>query len=312
MRKEIRTVDEKRKIVQITTTDERWYARFVSDPVSGLPTFKFYPSVTWKISVFPKLGLMKLRDEVGAEESELMKRLGGERGSKVHDACSRIIEGKEVRVDSKFVNPNTQVEEELTADEIRYVMSFVEWVKKAKPEFLVWDQSLYSDQYYFGGTLDFIARIGGELYLVDIKTSKVVSTPEYMQVSAYKAAIANGENDLGIALPENMKLAILQLGTQPLKSNPEEFRFREVEDCLDLFVATGKVWEDVYENQIKDGRGYSQKDYPIVLSPAEEEDVVIVPDDVDTTVPMDIPPAPKKKSKKESLDEIAQGIKDRS
>lgn len=274
MRKEIRTIDEKAGVVRITTTDERWYAKFVSDPVDGLPTFLYLPSVTWILSIYPKLGLMRLRDEVGADEAELMKKLGGERGSKVHAACSAIIEGKEVRHDSVFDNGHG-IEEELTADELRYVMSFVEWKNKVNPEFLAWDRTVLSEKHGFGGTLDFIARVDGEIFLVDIKTSKVITTEYAMQVSAYKQAIVNLENDLGIEeYLGDMKLAILQLGTKPLKTIPEEYRWKEVDDNFDLFLATRKIWQEVYETQIRDGKGWTQKDFPLVLSPETKVEVV--------------------------------------
>lgn len=279
MKKEIRAVDEKNGLVRITTTDERWYAKATSSPVDGLPTFKFLPSVTWILSVFPKLGLMRLRDEIGAEESELLKRLGGERGSKVHAACSAIIEGKEVRIDSKFDNGNG-VEEELTADEVRYVASFISWIEKAKPKFIAWDRTIVSEQFGYAGTFDFIAEMneenpgaeGGSVYLVDIKTSKVITTEHAMQVSSYRAALAEDQEfALNDAKSEDMKLAILQLGAPALKTIPHEWRFKEVDDCFELFLATKKVWEDVYETQIKDTKGCSQRDYPIVLSAAREE-----------------------------------------
>jgi hypothetical protein len=66
----------------------------------------------------------------------------------------------------------------------------------------------------------------------------------------------------------SIKMAILQLGTKPLKTNPATYRWRDVEDCFDLFMATRRIWANVYETQIKDERGFSQKDYPIVLSAA--------------------------------------------
>lgn len=294
MKKEIRAIDEKAGLVRITTTDERWYAKVASDPENGLPTFNFLPSVTWILSIYPKLGLMRLRDEIGADESELLKKMGGERGSKVHEVCSAIIEGREVRIDSKFTNPNTQQEEELTADEARYVMSFVEWKNRVKPEFLAWDRTIYSEKHGYAGTLDFIARIDGEIYLVDIKTSKVITTEYTMQISAYKQAIVNLENDLGLEQSlGDMKLAILQLGTKPLKTMPEEYRWKEVEDNFELFLATRKIWQEVYETQIRDGKGWSQRDYPMVLSPELtaadvlfEEPVIEVPVDEDVPLPL--------------------------
>ncbi len=45
MKKEIREIKKKNgeKILQITTYDERWYAKEILDPETGLPSYKFYP-----------------------------------------------------------------------------------------------------------------------------------------------------------------------------------------------------------------------------------------------------------------------------
>lgn len=280
MRKEIRAIDEKTGVVRITTSDERWYAKPVYKEDSGLPEFKVLPSVTWILSVYPKLGLMRLRDEVGADEMELMKRLGGERGSKVHEAISSIIEGNEVRIDSKFINPNTGLEEELTAEEIRHVMSFVQWKNEVKPRFIIWDKNIYSEKHGYAGTLDAIAEINGEFFLIDFKTSKVITTEYAMQVASYREAIVNGENvfdeldealrvvdEFGKVSARPLNLAILQLGQKPLKTIPSEYRWKVTENNFDLFLATRQIWAEVYATQIADYRGFSQKDYPIVLSP---------------------------------------------
>jgi len=269
MKKEIRVVNEEKGIVRITTADERWYTKMGNDDVTGLPVFNIFPSVTWILSVYPKLGLMRLRDELGAEETDMLKKLGGERGTKVHDAISAIIEGQEVRVDSKFVNPTSGQPEELTAEEIAHVQSFVDWRKAVNPKFLIWDATVISEKYGFGGTIDAVAEIEGEIVFIDFKTSKVIGKDYEMQISAYAAAVKSGENIFATVDEKRpFKLAILQLGQKPLKTNPATYRWREVEDCMDLFMATRAIWGDVYETQIRDARGFSQKDYPIVLSAA--------------------------------------------
>lgn len=278
MKKEIKVLND--KTVRITTADERWYMKPLQDDKSGLPVFKPLPSVTWIVSVYPKLGLMRLRDELGAEETDMLKKLGGERGSKVHDAITAIINGEEVRVDSKFVNPSHGQPEELTADEILHIQSFIDWKEAMKPKFLLWDANVYSEVYGFAGTIDAVAEIDGEVYVIDFKTSKVIGTDYEMQVSAYTQALRSGENEFhGIDAKTDFKIAILQLGTKPLKTLPQTYKWRVFESCFDLFEATRKVWHDVYATQIADHRGFSQKDYPLVLSPAlevEEVSVVVV------------------------------------
>jgi hypothetical protein len=54
MRKYIRVVDEKRGIVQVTVSDERYYLKPGQDPVTELPVYTPVPSVTWIAGFWPK------------------------------------------------------------------------------------------------------------------------------------------------------------------------------------------------------------------------------------------------------------------
>jgi hypothetical protein len=45
----------------------------------------------------------------------------------------------------------------------------IEWKKAAQPKFLTWDRNVYSEKYGFGGTLDAIAEIDGEVVLIDFQ-----------------------------------------------------------------------------------------------------------------------------------------------
>lgn len=277
LKKEIRDITPDGSRVRITTSDERWYLRAVRNAETDLPEYKTYPSVTWIVSLYPKQGLQRYRDQVGAEEAELAKKLGGERGSKVHEAISAIIAGEEVKIDSKFTNPNTGQPEELSADELRYLSAFVEWKKKTQPIFLTWDLTVYSDTYGYAGTIDAVAIVDGEVWLLDFKTSKVLDTGYDMQVSAYGHALTHEdkatavENALTQLNHNEIKLALLHLGTTQTKTNPEEYRWKPVENKMELFIAQKKIWEDVYETQIKDRKGFSQKDFPVIISAGKTE-----------------------------------------
>lgn len=73
-------------------------------------------------------------------------------------------------------------------------------VEKARPAFAAWRQwalganctivateaSLVSEQYRYGGTLDAIASIGGQLQVLDFKTSKAVYPDHLIQLAAYQ------------------------------------------------------------------------------------------------------------------------------
>lgn len=255
MQKIIKEVDEKRGIVQVTTADERWYLKQSQDPKTKLPIYKGVPSVTWIAGHYPKgIPFYKWLAEKGWDESQAIKNAAGDKGSKVHMAISAILAGEEVRIDSKFVNPSTEKEEELTIDEIDCIKSFVDWRNEVKPESIAWDITVFSDNHNYAGTIDYICKIDGKVYIVDFKTSQSVWTEYELQVSAYKQALieAGDKNELN--------LAILQIG---YKRNKAMYKWNELEDKFPLFLHAKAIWAE--ENGDEKPK---QKDYPIILSPA--------------------------------------------
>jgi hypothetical protein len=67
--------------------------------------------------------------------------------------------------------------------------AWMDWVEDTQPEWIAAEQKVYSRAYGYSGTFDLLARIDGELTVVDWKTSKRLY-PEYLlQVAGYAAAL---------------------------------------------------------------------------------------------------------------------------
>jgi hypothetical protein len=132
--KTIRTVDEERRIVQVTTLGERWYSKPCSDPETGNDEIVFRPSVTFICDYYPKgPGFMKWVKQNG-DQSDDIARLAADRGYKVHLAVAVLNQGGSVKgisggdhVADRFLNPTTGQEEELTPDEYNAVLSYRDW-----------------------------------------------------------------------------------------------------------------------------------------------------------------------------------------
>jgi hypothetical protein len=175
MKKRIVEVDEKRGIWQVTTTDERWYGKQIEDPTTGLPKYAWVPSVTWIAGHYPKgLGFYKWLADKGWDESQAIKQAAGNKGSKVHQAISAILQGQLVRIDSKFINHESGQLEELTLDEVDCIRPFIDWYRENKPETIDYDVTVFSDKYGYAGTIDYICRIGEQVWIIDFKTSQDV------------------------------------------------------------------------------------------------------------------------------------------
>jgi hypothetical protein len=168
----IRETDEKLGIVQVTIADERWYSKQVVDPATKLPApaIVFVPSVTWIAGHYPKgVGFYKWLADKGWDEAQAFKVAAGSKGSKVHCAINAILDGAEVRIDSKFTNPETDQLEELTLEECDAIKSFVDWYVDNKPQTIARDVTVFSDKYGYAGTVDYICKIGDQVWLIDFK-----------------------------------------------------------------------------------------------------------------------------------------------
>lgn len=259
MKKEIITLDKEKRTIQITTYDERWYTKEIKDEKTGLPKFEFYPSVTWITGYYPKgIGFMKWLAQKGWDEAELAKEEAGAKGYKVHLGASALLKGLEVSMKDAFPPEYGKEPEPLKPDEYECLMTLANWIESSQVDPIVTEYVAFNEKEKYAGTIDLICRIGEQIYIIDFKISSQV-WPEYeLQLSAYSHLEIELEK-LGIKPEEweKRKLAILQVG---YNRNKNGWKFTEVKDQLDLFLAIKKTWQKECE-----GIKLQQKDYPLSL-----------------------------------------------
>ncbi|MDD4892371.1 MAG: hypothetical protein PHH73_00030 [Candidatus Rickettsiella isopodorum] len=258
MEKLIKVINEKKGIVQITTLNERWYSKQMPDTKTGLPTFKYYPSVTWICGYYPKgIGFYKWLADKGWDEATAIKEAAGGKGSKVHTGCQLLDEGKEIKIDDKIVNPRTGQPEELTLEEWNCLVSYSDWHKEAKPVVLASEVTVFGENE--AGTMDKILRLDKQIWIIDLKTSQHIWEEHNMQLSAYSHCDVPYK-DYGVTDTEwkNRKLAILQLG---YRLNKKSFKFTPIEDKYDLYRSVAyKTWL----NENPDSKP-KERDYPLTI-----------------------------------------------
>ena len=261
MNKEIRTVDEERGIMRVTTVDERWYARTIADPETGLPVWDYVPSVTWICNSYPKgIAFYKWLAEKGWDESQAIKNAAGEKGSKVHLAVKALLDGETVKMESEFFNESLGRPEQLSLEEYDCIMSFCDWYAEAKPAIIATEFVVWNEEYRYAGMVDLTCvvsndyakkeKLSGVNFIIDLKTGQHIWPSHELQVSAYShsdSLIANKPNT-----------AILQLG---YRKNKKRFKFTEVPDKFPLFLAARTIWENECS-----GDKPLQRDYPLSLT----------------------------------------------
>lgn len=241
MQKQLTIVDKEKGIIQVTTLDERWYAvPVLSD--EGIPVYRFLPSVSWIAGCYPKgVAFYKWLANTGWDESQQIKESAGGRGTKVHHAIHDLIKGEKILYTDKFDN-GSGIEEELTVDEWKTLLSFAAWVKDAKPKFIATEKTIVSEKYGFAGTIDAVVEIDGVRYIVDWKTSKSIWTEYELQISAYRRAWVDalGEKDRKEYTGE-YRSAILQVGYE---KNRKGYKWTEVPDRFELFQHAQAIWRN--------------------------------------------------------------------
>ena len=165
-------------------TIKRDGSRFYVDPVSGNKV----PSVTSIGGCLPKRALhfgvvadLISKGNPSAAVDHLKRApdrssgVAAKTGTDVHNLCERINRGEDIG----RVHPDLQA----------FIDHYRRFIVDFEPGFLEIEATCWSDTYGYAGTLDFIAMIGDETVIVDIKTGKSGAWPDVaLQLSAYANA----------------------------------------------------------------------------------------------------------------------------
>ena len=96
-------------------------------------------------------------------------------GSDAHDLFERMGRGEDV---TGTVHPDLQ----------GYVDRFNEFLDAFQPNFLMQEETVWSNTHRYAGSFDAIAEIGGEIVVIDHKTTKAVYAEVGLQLAAYRYA----------------------------------------------------------------------------------------------------------------------------
>ena len=130
--------------------------------------------------------------------AETQRDAAANRGSAVHSLAEAIVKGQPVTVP-----------EELAP----YVTAYQSWIEAFQPDFLAIEEMVCSLEYGYAGTLDSIAVIAGETWLLDIKTSKGYYPDTALQLAAYGHAefIGRPNDPVQYAIPEIQQYGVIHV-----------------------------------------------------------------------------------------------------
>lgn len=74
--------------------------------------------------------------------------------------------------------------------------AFLHWEENADIEYLEAELQLASEEFMYGGTIDIVAKLNGELTIIDLKTSKDVYPDHKIQIAAYRNLYAENRGEM--------------------------------------------------------------------------------------------------------------------
>lgn len=227
------------------TLSGHWYKVWVGTPEGEKGEYLgAFPSSTTILNAYPQsLYLTQWIAEKGWSESQHIKSEAGERGTNIHTATELLENGIELK------------EENYSLEEWWKISSFVDWHNAIKPVLIAKEFPVFSQSGGYAGRLDRIYNIGGEITLLDIKSSSGIHEHFPLQFASYAKAIEEN-TDLEI-----VQTACLQLGAQ----NKNNYRFVVYPDWRDHYKVFEHVQATWYYNYFSSKK--NPKEPPILELP---------------------------------------------
>lgn len=165
---------------QVNVLDSRFYRRGE----------EYYPSVTSVLNFFPKNQFFHnwLKD-VG-HNSEIIANKAASEGTQVHNAVDTFLNGGEIHWLDEYGKALYSL------DTWKMILKFADFWNTHKPELVVTEYHVFSDEFKYAGTTDIICKINDKLWLLDIKTSNSLHTSYGLQLAAYAVAWNETHNQL--------------------------------------------------------------------------------------------------------------------
>lgn len=162
----------------------------------------------------------------------------GDIGTEVHKVIEEYVKSC---IDGKpefKLHPDPQVN--------KMTLKFKDWAEENQVKFLLSEQQVYSEKYWYAGTVDLLVEIKGKKYIADIKTARDIYNTNYIQMAGYHIAleelgkVKDLEGYIVINIPKDFK----KDGEAKLKekrlTNTEEFKKAFI-NCLELYRFINKI-----------------------------------------------------------------------
>lgn len=247
-------------IEQITFLDERFYL--------DSKTETYLPSVSTILDVYPKgYGFIQWLKDMGNNADEVLRK-AGEQGSRIHAAIENFLNGEEV----SWVNAE---KDNYNLDEWLMFLRFVDFYKTFKPKTIAVEMSMVDTELGFGGTLDYVCNLNGQVWYIDWKSGNSIYKSNKMQGAAY-IKLWNKKSEIKIERAGCMHLRALTRGADKSGKNIQGDGWKleeatDLEHLYKLFEHTHAIWKEENPNPKPKNMVYPDKMSMKILEKIELE-----------------------------------------
>lgn len=211
-------------------------------------------------------GMLALRDEVrvrpvGVNDAlnlfsehgvgpDAHRDFAAARGTAVHDAFEKLGRDEELWIANYYEWEYVDKEGNVSFHDVRgYVRALNKWWLKFSPEVIEQELMVGSKARGYAGRFDSLCIIDGELWLIDLKTSKGVYESHHCQLGLYARAL----EESGYGMPDRMGvLHVNNDGEYVLHESPKELVLAAADDAFDWFLAKKQLEKKL--NALQRGR----------------------------------------------------------
>ena len=147
------------------------------------------PGVTTVLGILNKPAVVKWANNLGLQGIDSTKYVDEKAaiGTLAHQMIADYLRGQETDT-SEY--SKVQIDQAENA-----VLAFFEWERTHPIDVVLVETPMVSEQYRYGGTVDCLAKLNGDLCLIDFKTSSGIFPEMMIQLAAYRQLlIEHGHN----------------------------------------------------------------------------------------------------------------------
>lgn len=201
---------------------------------------KEIPSVTQILKIINKSGIVEWANILGFYKIKYKPFLDEKAtiGTYVHERIERYFNGKDPKENEKIFD----VDIEKKVNE-RYNI-FLIWNKGCDPKPIKIEESYNNNRY--GGTVDAILEINGEVVLVDFKTSKKPYSIYFLQLGGYLNLIKELDKEL---YDKIAYVQVITFGKGLLIETKYKENMHKYEDCFEFLYNLYIKWKNILETE---------------------------------------------------------------